>query len=65
MKDLKFKLTTECGYRWSYGFNNYYWKGWYKPRLFNYRWVDGVRVKTKRCDGFALGPIMFFWRYGS
>jgi hypothetical protein len=62
MKNYKFKLTTECGYRWRYGFAKAYWKGWYKPRLLKMEWRDGVRVKG-RCDGVAFGPVMFFWRY--
>jgi len=57
----RFKLTTECGYHWDRD-HLHYWKGWYKPRLFNYRWVDGKRVKAKT-DGFAIGPVMFFWNW--
>jgi hypothetical protein len=46
---MKFKLTTECGYRWRWD-QMYYWKGWYKPRN-----LGG--------DGVAFGPVMFFWKY--
>lgn len=59
---LKFKLTTECGYHWNYGFRNSYWKNWYKPRLLTGGWENGVRVKTPS-RGVAFGPIMFFWRW--
>ena len=59
---MKFKLTTECGYRWSYGFHKNYWKGWYKPRMLNKEWVDGVRVKVP-ATGVAFGPVMFFWKW--
>lgn len=46
---MKFKLTTECGYRWRWDYRHY-WKGWYKPRRL-------------RNVGVAFGPVMFFWRW--
>lgn len=58
---MKFKLTTECGYRWRWD-QMYYWKNFYKPRLLNEAWVQGVRVKVP-ATGVAFGPVMFFWKW--
>ena len=58
---MKFKLTTECGYRWRLD-QMYYWKNFYKPRLLNKGWVNGVRVKVP-ATGVAFGPVMFFWKW--
>lgn len=55
MKDLRFKLTTECGYHWRVG-QMHYWDGWYKPRLLT---ID----ETGEHIGVAIGPVMFFWRF--
>lgn len=58
---MKFKLTTECGFRWRWEYIRH-WPSGYKPRLLNKAWVNGERV-TVPATGVAFGPVMFFWRY--
>lgn len=52
---MKFKLTTECGYRWRWD-QMYYWKGFPKPR-----WLGEKR--HGKSVGVAFGPVMFYWRW--
>lgn len=52
---MKFKLTTECGYRWRWD-QMHYWKNFYKPRPL------GLKHKGEQI-GVAFGPVMFFWKW--